>query len=209
MSDVPGISPSLLRPGARAVVEATARSLRALDRHRATALAVAGAMLLVLLAPWYEVTATAPGVHGTRHTLHQSLSGWQALSGAGIVSALVAVAALVWLLARGAATVEGLGAPARRTARIRVDGGLVAAGGALAALLELIGLAVHPGPRVTLAGVSSAASVRFGLVLALLLAVTLSALGVRMALAAGGDAPARPRPRPPGSLDLGLPRRAR
>jgi hypothetical protein len=155
---------------------------------RRLALAVCGALALVLFAPWYETVVIATDPAGHRHALIQSMSGWQALSTASVVCALLALGTAALLLVRGRTVVDGLGAAGRRAGRARVDGMIVTGASATAALIALIGFANHPGPHLDAVHATSSTGVRWGLGLALMLCLALAGLGLRIAR----DAPLSP-----------------
>jgi hypothetical protein len=137
-----------------------------------------------MLAPWYSLHVSARGL-STRHGFAQSFSGWQALSGAGIVCLLAAVLVCSLVLARVLQADSGLGAAGRGLARARVDGALIAAAG-LVCVVALVETSVAP-PTTASATVSVSlhTAVRWGVLLALALAVALTALGVQITAAAG------------------------
>jgi hypothetical protein len=164
------------------------------DRHLALLIAVA--LLLVLGAPWYRTTVIVTGIAGRRHGLAETWSGWQALSTASVVCAIVALATIARLLIATRSPGEGLGAAGRRAARTRIDGALVAGGGAIALLLALLDLTSHPGPRISATHGMSATGPQWGLMLALALCVGLVVLGVRIARAGVAAAPAGAHPAP-------------
>ena len=151
------------------------------DLDRRLALLTSVALLFVLGAPWYRVTVIVTGIAGRRHGLAQTWSGWEALSTASVVCAVVALATIALLLIAPRRPIDGLGAAGRRAARSRAMGVLVAGGAAIAVLLGLIDLRSHPGPRVDAAHASSAVGAQWGLMLSLTLCVGLLGLGIRIA----------------------------
>jgi hypothetical protein len=154
-----------------------------MSSSRRLALAFCGALVLVLFAPWYEtVIATGPGGH--RHGLVQSMSGWQALSAAGIACIILSMGTAALLLIRERAVVDGLGAAGRRAARTRVDGSLVTGASATAALIALISFAGHPAPHLDAIHATSSTGARWGLGLAVVLCLALTGIGVRIARSA-------------------------
>ncbi|MGH2908218.1 MAG: hypothetical protein ACRDK8_02840, partial [Solirubrobacteraceae bacterium] len=96
--------------------------------RRLTAVLAAIALPVTMLAPWYLLHVSARGLTG-RHGFTQQLTGWEALSGAGIVCLVAASGICALILARALSRVSGLGADGRRAARARVDGALIAAAG--------------------------------------------------------------------------------
>jgi hypothetical protein len=160
------------------------------DRDRRLALLTSVALLFMLGAPWYRVTVIVTGVAGRRHGLAQTWSGWQALSTASVVCAIVALATIALLVIRTRSTVDGLGAAGRRAARARVDGVLVAGGGVIALVLALLDLTSHPGPEIGAVHATSATGPLWGLMLSLALCLGLVALGGRIARVRVAAAPA-------------------
>jgi hypothetical protein len=160
------------------------------DRDRRLALLTSVALLFVLGAPWYRMTVIVTGIAGRRHGLAQTWSGWEALSTASVVCAIVALATIALLLIRTRSTVDGLGAAGRRAARGRADGILVAGGGAIALLLALLDLTSHPGPRIHAVHATSATGPLWGLMLSPALCLALIALGIRIARVSVAAAPA-------------------
>jgi hypothetical protein len=175
------------------LLRAAGAALRALDRTRVLALLVATGLVLSLLAPWYSETVTARGRGGTVHAT-QSFSGFSALSSVAIACVLLALVVWLWLWVRAGAVVSGLGADGRRAARGRTDGAVVALAGALGAVWLMVKLADHPGGHEALAGANTSVSVRWGLVLSLLLSIGLALCGgVIAAVRPAGRARKRPR----------------
>jgi hypothetical protein len=153
----------------------------AIARRRRAAVLVAIALPISMLAPWYTLRVSAPGLHG----FTQSLTGWDQLSAAALVCLLAAVGVCALVVVRAALRVSGLGADARRVARARTDGALIAAAGLLCVVM-LLWTAVSP-PSVA-AGAATASThmgVRFGVLLTLVLAAVLTTLGVQITAAAG------------------------
>jgi hypothetical protein len=164
------------------------------DRDRRLALLTSVALLFMLGAPWYRVTVIVTGIAGHRRGVAQTWSGWQALSTASVGCAIVALATIALLLIRTRGTVDGLGAAARRVARARIDGALIAGGGLIALLLALSDLGSHPGPRIDAVHATSATGPLWGLMLSGVLCLALVALGVRIARVRVAAATVSPRP---------------
>jgi hypothetical protein len=163
---------------------ATATSASASPWRRRAAVLVALALPVTMLAPWYTLQVSARGV-SERHGFAQPLTGWEALSDAGIACLLVAAGVCALILVRALGTVSGLGAERRRAARVRVDGALIAGAG-LACVVALLWTAVAPpGTATGRVAVSIHTGLRWGILLALALALLLTALGVQIAAAAG------------------------
>ena len=154
------------------------------SRRRWAAVLAALALPVGMLTPWYALRVSAAGLSG-RHAISQQLTGWQALSGAAIVCLIVAAGVCALILARALSHVTGLGAEARRAARARLDGGLIAAAGLLC-VVALLWTAVAPPSEATGSiAVSAHTGARWGVLLTLAIAVALTALGVQIAAAAG------------------------
>lgn len=150
----------------------------------ARAVPVALALVAAMLAPWYTLRVSAQGLSG-RHGFAQQLSGWEALSGAAVVCLIAAASVCALLLVRGLTPVSGLGAEGRRAARTRVDGVLIAVAG-LACVVALLWTSISPPATPTGAvAVHVAGHARWGVLLALGVAVILTALGVQLTAAAG------------------------
>jgi hypothetical protein len=156
-----------------------AKALRAMDGARRIALLIAAGLVASLFAPWFVHTTVAHGLTGSRQ-LRESFNGWDALPAAAY--ACLAVAALAWalLFLRSGTVMSGLGADGRRAARARVDGVVVCVLG-LAAVAWLVAVLVdHPGSTAPAVGATTTVSVRWGVALALVLALGLAGLGVLM-----------------------------
>jgi hypothetical protein len=172
-----------------------AKALRAMDGARRIALLIAAGLVASLFAPWFVHTTVAHGLTGSRQ-LRESFTGWDALPAAAY--ACLAVAALAWalLFLRSGTVVSGLGADGRRAARARVDGVVVCVL-ALAAVAWLVAVLVdHPGSTAPAVGATTTVGVRWGVALALVLALALAGLGVLMvrgAVRAGAPRVARSR----------------
>jgi len=139
-----------------------------------------------MLAPWYSLRVSDRGRSGG-DAFTQQLSGWDALSAAAIVCLIVAIGVCALIAVRSVHDVSGLGAEGRRAARARIDGGLIAGGG-LVCVVTLLWTAVAP---PAMAAGSPAAithtTARSGVLLALVLAAALTAIGVQILAAAGRD----------------------
>jgi hypothetical protein len=172
-----------------------AKALRAMDGARRVALLIAAGLVASLFAPWFLHTTVAHGLTGSRQ-LRESFTGWDALPAAAY--ACLAVAALAWalLFLRSGTVVSGLGADGRRAARARVDGVVMCVLG-LAAVAWLVAVLVdHPGSAAPAVGATTTVGVRWGVALALVLALALVGLGVlivRGAVRAGAPRVARSR----------------
>ncbi len=149
-----------------------------MDRDRRLTIVAAVGLLASLWAPWYRETVIARGVTGLR-TLSQAMTGWQALSSAGIVCAIVAGAVIIALFARCR--------PGRRAPAAARDGLIVGIGAGACVVMLVAKLLDHGG--ATGGGLAEATvAIRWGVVLALACALALAWLGVRMM---------RPGARPP------------
>jgi hypothetical protein len=148
------------------------------------AVPVALALPAAMLAPWYTLRVSARGLTG-RHEFAQRLTGWEALSGAGIVCLIAAACVCALLLARSLSPVSGLGAESRRAARARVDGALIAAAGGACVAALLWTSAAPPATARGAVAVHVAAHPRWGVLLALGVAAILTAIGVQVTAAAG------------------------
>jgi hypothetical protein len=160
-----------------ALLRAAARSLRAMGGARRLSLLASVGLVLTLWAPWFSQLTVARGLTGSRR-LRESFTGWDALPAAAWVCLVVAV--VVWgvLLARSAAPVDGLGAAGRRAARARIDGIVVSALG-LAAVAWLLGALVdHPAVHAAGVTATTTTSDRWGIAIALIVALLLTGLGV-------------------------------
>jgi hypothetical protein len=155
-------------------------SSHAADRRGWPAALAATGLVISLLTPWYDERVSARGLRAS-HELVEELSGAQALSAASLTCVLVAIALAALALVRLRTPVNGLGAQARRIARARIDGALVAAGG-LGCVVMILSTIVAPPTVATTAGVAAAATtgVRWGVLLSLLFAAGLTLAGVRM-----------------------------
>jgi hypothetical protein len=161
------------------LVATAAKALRAMDGARRIALLIAAGLVASLFAPWFVHTTVAHGLTGSRR-LTESFTGWDALPAAAYTC--VAVPALAWalLFLRSGTVVSGLGADGRRAARARVDGVVVCVLG-LAAVAWLAGALVdHPGSTAPAVGATTTVGARWGLALALVLALGLAGLGALM-----------------------------
>ncbi|HLI60401.1 MAG TPA: hypothetical protein VKV21_12125 [Solirubrobacteraceae bacterium] len=160
-----------------------------------------------MLAPWYALRVSARGLSG-RHDFVQQLTGWEALSGAGVVCLLATACVCALLLTRAVSPVSGLGAAGRRAARARVDGALIAVAG-LACIAALLWTSTAPpGVATGAVPVEVAGHARWGVLLALGVGALLTAVGVQVTAAAGralrdlrrnpglgaGHAPGQPAP---------------
>jgi hypothetical protein len=168
-------------PGPPAAAAATGS---ASPRRRRAAVLAAVALPITMLAPWYSLHVSAPGLSG-RRGFAQQLTGWDALSGAAIVCLLVALAVCTLIAVRALLGVSGLGAEARRTARSRVDGVLIAAGGLLCVVMLVWTAVAPPATESGAVAVSTHTGVRWGVLLTLAVAGALTALGVQITAAAG------------------------
>ena len=139
------------------------------------------ALPISMLAPWYSLRVSARGLDG----FSQQLTGWDQLSGAGIVCVLVAIGVCALFVVRAALRVSGLGADARRVARARTDGALIAAAGLLCVVMLLWTANAPPSVPPGAATASTHMGVRFGVLLTLGCAAVLTALGVQLTAAAG------------------------
>lgn len=153
-------------------------------RRRWAAVLAAVALPVTMLAPWYTLRVSARGLSG-RHGFVQQLTGWDALSGAGIICLIVAVCVCSLVLVRAASVVSGLGAEARRAARARVDGALIAGGGLLCVIALLWTSVAPPAATTGAVAVSAHTGLRWGVLLALGVAALLTAVGVQIVASAG------------------------
>lgn len=153
-------------------------------RRRRAAVLLALALPATMLAPWYTLRVSARGLSG-RHGFTQQLTGWEALSGAGIACLLVALCVCALVVVRALSPVSGLGVEGRRAARARIDGVLIAVGG-LVCVAALLWTSVAP-PATTQGAVAVDVDtgVRWGVLLALGVAGLLAAVGVQIMAAAG------------------------
>lgn len=159
------------------------RAWQALGADRRLACGAALGLFVTLFLPWYSQTVTAHGVSGTL-ALHATLSGWQALSVVGVVVLLASIGVPVWLLGH-AARWRRLAA-AHHLRATRVDGFVLQFVGLLCVVATAIGMIDHAGSTDgALARTSS--GIEWGLVLALVCAVALMALGVRTKAAADAE----------------------
>ncbi|HEY3775440.1 MAG TPA: hypothetical protein VGL69_20725 [Solirubrobacteraceae bacterium] len=139
------------------------------------------ALPISMLAPWYTLHVSARGIHG----FAQQLTGWDELSTSAIVCVIVAAAVCALIVLRAVLRVSGLGAEARRAARTRVDGALIAAAGLLCVVMLLSTALAPPSIAAGAVAVSIHTGVRWGVLLTLAIAAVLTALGVQMIAAAG------------------------
>jgi len=154
------------------------------------------ALPVSMLAPWYSLHVSAPGARG----FAQQLTGWDELSAAAVVCVIVAAGVCALILVRAILRVSGLGADARRAARARVDGALIAAAGLLCVVM-LLSTAVAPPSVVSgAAAVDTHTGARWGVLLTLIVAASLTALGVQMTAAAGRSLRDRRSKAPTGPL---------
>jgi hypothetical protein len=177
------------------LVATAAKALRAMDGARRIALLIAAGLVASLFAPWFVHTTVAHGLTGSRR-LKESFTGWDALPAAAY--ACLAVAALAWalLFLRSSTVVSGLGADGRRAARARVDGVVVCVLGLAAVAWLAAALVDHPGSTEPAVGATTTVGVRWGIALAVVLALALAGLGVLMvrgAVRAGAPRVARSR----------------
>lgn len=151
------------------------RAWRALGTDRRLACGAALGLFVTLFLPWYSQTVTAPGVSATM-TMHVTVSGWQALSGVGVVLALVAVGVPTWLLVR-AARWRGAARPYQLRAK-RLDGVVLQLLGLLSVVLTAIAMIDHTGTTHH-APARTSSGIGWGLVFTLVCAIALMAVGVR------------------------------
>jgi hypothetical protein len=162
-------------------------------RRRSAAVIAALALPVGMLTPWYALRVSARGISG-RHAISQQLSGWQALSGAAIVCLIVAAGVCACVLARALSDVTGLGAEARRAARARIDGGLIATAGLLCVVALLWTVVTPPSEATGSIAVTAHTGARWGVLLTLAIAVALTAMGVQITAAAGRSLRDRGKP---------------
>jgi hypothetical protein len=134
-----------------------------------------------MLAPWYSLRVSARGLHG----FTQQFTGWDELSTAAVVCVIVAAGVCALVVARAILRVSGLGAEARRAAHARTDGALIAAGGLLCSVMLLWTAVAPPSMAAGAASVSAHTAAQWGVLLSLLAATLLTALGVQITAAAG------------------------
>ncbi len=146
------------------------------------------ALPISMLAPWYSLRVGTNGHHG----FTQQFTGWDELSSAALVCLFVAVGVCALIGARTVLGVSGLGAYARRAARARIDGGLIAGAGLLCVVMLLWTAVAPPAVASGAAAVSTHTGTRWGVLLTLVLAALLTALGVQITAAAGRTLRDRP-----------------
>jgi hypothetical protein len=150
-------------------------------RRRRAALLAAIALPISMLAPWYSLRVSARGRHG----FTQQFTGWDELSTAAVVCVIVAVGVCALIVARAVLRVSGLGAEGRRAAHARIDGALIAAAGLLCTVMLLWTAVAPPSVAAGAVAVSTHTGARWGVLLTLLGAALLTALGVQITAAAG------------------------
>jgi hypothetical protein len=139
------------------------------------------ALPVSMLAPWYALRVSVSGHDG----FSQQFTGWDELSAAAVVCLLAALGICALVGLRAVLRVSGLGAEARRAARARVDGALIAGAGLICVVMLLWTAVSPPAVAAGAAAVSTHTSARWGVLLTLGCAGVLTALGVQITAAAG------------------------
>jgi hypothetical protein len=156
---------------------------RALGREEHTAALVSLGLFVSMLLPWYSKTETFV-LHGAASSTEQSLSAFQAFSFVEAAVLLVSAGVLAMLFARA----EG-----RDFQLPGGDGTIVTIAGAWAAILIFYRLLDKPGLSGN-AKISSTVGVKWGIFIALLVALGLVYAGRRMRASERGSPPlSRPR----------------